>query len=194
MDSAEVVDYLQRVAHGDESAARDLFHFLHPLVARLVRSHLPRRTSEEDLCQTAMVKIFKNAGQFSGKVPIEHWVSRIVINTCLNQIRAEKVRAELRISDLSEEQAQVVERCASAEFAPDPRETFAARELVELILARLGADDRLIISLLHLEGRSIREVADLTGWSLTAVKVKAFRARGRMRKHFRELQTPKQSS
>lgn len=191
MDSAEVADCLQRVASGDERAANNLFHFLYPLVERLVRSHLPRRTSEEDLCQTAMVKIFSNAGQFRGKVPIEHWVSRIVINTCLKQIRAEKVRTELRIADLSEEQARVAERYASLEYVPDERDSFAARELVELMLARLRADDRLIVNLLHLEGRSIQEVAELTGWTLTAIKVKAFRARGRMRKHFNELQGPK---
>jgi len=57
MDSAEAAACLRRIREGDEGAARDLFHFLYPLVARLVRSHLPQRTSEEDLCQIAMVKI-----------------------------------------------------------------------------------------------------------------------------------------
>ena len=188
MDSAEAAACLRRIPEGDEGAARDLFHFLYPLVARLVRSHLPQRTSEEDLCQIAMVKIFSAAEKFSGKVPIEHWVSRIVINTCLNQIRAEKVRKELRMSDLGEAEAEIVEKLSSSAEALDASDAASARELVELILTRLEPTDRLLINLLHLEGRTLSEVAELTGWNHTAIKVRVFRARRRMRHHIRELE------
>lgn len=188
MDSAEAAACLQRIPQGDEEAARALFHFLYPLVARLVRSHLPVRTSEEDLCQVAMVKIFSSATQFGGKVPIEHWVSRIVINTCLNQIRAEKVRRELRMSDLGETEAEVVEKLSSSAEALDASDATAARELVELVLARLEPTDRLLINLLHLEGRTLSEVSELTGWNHTVIKVRAFRARRRMRHYLRELE------
>jgi RNA polymerase sigma-70 factor (ECF subfamily) len=188
MDSAEAAACLQRIPDGDEGAARDLFHFLYPLVARLVRSHLPQRTSEEDLCQVAMVKIFSAAAQFSGKVPIEHWVSRIVINTCLNQIRSEKVRRELRMSDLSEAEAEIVEKLATSTEAPSASEAAASKELVELILTRLEPADRLLINLLYLEGRKLSEVSALTGWNNTVIKVRAFRARRRMRRYIQELE------
>lgn len=188
MDSAEATACLQRIPAGDEGAAHDLFHFLYPLVARLVRSHLPQRTSEEDLCQIAMVKIFSAAAQFSGKVPIEHWVSRIVINTCLNQIRSEKVRRELRMSDLGEAEAEIVEKLAASTGAPSASEAAASRELVELILARLEPADRLLINLLYLEGRKLSEVSALTGWNNTVIKVRAFRARRRMRHCIKELE------
>jgi RNA polymerase sigma factor (sigma-70 family) len=120
MDSVEAARCLERASRGDEQAAHDLFHHLYPLVFRLVRAHLPRRTSEEDLHQIAMVKVFSKASQFSGKVPLEHWVSRIVINTCLKQLRAEKVRPELRMGDLTEEQAEVLEKITSTDESPDP--------------------------------------------------------------------------
>ncbi|MDR3404457.1 MAG: sigma-70 family RNA polymerase sigma factor [Chthoniobacter sp.] len=188
MDSAEAAACLQRLPQGDEEAAHALFHHLYPLVARLVRSHRPIRTSEEDLCQIAMVKIFSAASQFSGKVPIEHWVSRIVINTCLNQIRSEKVRRELRMSDLSEAEAEIVEKLATATEAPDAADALASRELVDLLLTRLPPKDRLLIQLLHLEGRNLPEVAALTGWNHTVIKVRAFRARRRMRHYLRELE------
>src|SRR5712691_8870157 len=80
----------------DEAAAREIVRRLYPLVAKLVRSHRPRRTAEEDLCQMIFIRIFQKLSQFSGKVPLEHWVSRIAVNTCLNQIESEKVRPELR--------------------------------------------------------------------------------------------------
>ena len=188
MDSAEAAACLQRVPQGDEEAARALFHHLYPLVLRLVRSHLPQRTSEEDLCQVAMVKIFSAASQFSGKVPVEHWVSRIVINTCLNQIRSEKVRCELRMSDLNEAEAEIVEKLATSTEAPDASDSAASRELVELILTRLDPADRLLIHLLYLEGRKLQEVSDLTGWNQTVIKVRAFRARRRMRHYIEELE------
>ena len=92
-DSAELV---QAALQHDDEAARELVRRLYPLVAKMVRSHRPRRTSEEDLCQMIFIKIFQKLSQFSGKVPLEHWVSRIAVNTCLNQIESEKVRPELR--------------------------------------------------------------------------------------------------
>jgi len=187
MDSAEAAQCLERASRGDEQAAHDLFHYLYPLVFRLVRAHLPRRTSEEDLHQIAMVKVFSKASQFSGKVPLEHWVSRIVINTCLKQLRAEKVRPELRMGDLSEEQAEVLEKITSTDEAPDPHAARTSRELVDLLLARLGPDDRLLINLLHLEERSVDEVSALTGWNRTLIKVRAFRARSKLRRHLADL-------
>src|SRR5437764_71270 len=93
----------------DDEAARELVRHLYPLVAKMVRSHRPRRTSEEDLCQMIFIKMFQNLSKFSGKVPLEHWVSRIAVNTCLNQIASEKARPELRYADLSLEEAEVIE-------------------------------------------------------------------------------------
>ena len=62
---------LEQVRRGDEEAARQLFHHLYPLVIKVVRSHLPRRTSEDDLTQTIFMKVFANLAQFSGRVPLE---------------------------------------------------------------------------------------------------------------------------
>src|SRR5437764_9123904 len=125
------------VLRQDENAARELVRSLYPLVARLVRAHRPVRSAEEDLCQMIFVKVMQKLSQFSGKVPLEHWVSRIAINTCINQIQAEKARPELRQADLSEEQAAVIENIAatSEELGPDQR--FASRELVEHLMKGL---------------------------------------------------------
>src|ERR1700756_6047068 len=110
-DAAELV---QAALRHDDEAARELVRRLYPLVAKMVRSHRPRRTSEEDLFQMIFIRIFQKLSQFSGKVPLEHWVSRIAINTCLNQIAAEKVRPELRLADLSEEEQAIVENLSTA--------------------------------------------------------------------------------
>jgi RNA polymerase sigma-70 factor (ECF subfamily) len=125
--------------------------------------------------------MFQNLPSFSGKVPLEHWVSRIAVNTCLNQIESERVRPELRQADLSEEQASMIESMAasSAELGPD--EKFASRELVEHLLQSLKPAERLVIDLMYLQSRSVEEIRKMTGWSGALVKVRAFRARHKMK-------------
>src|SRR5260370_6081122 len=137
MDDRDANALVESALRHDEEAARELVRRLYPLVAKMVRSHRPRRTSEEDLCQMIFIKIFQKLSQFSGKVPLEHWVSRIAVNTCLNQIESEKVRPELRQADLSEEEQAVVENLpvSSEELAPD--RPLASRQLVEHLLQTL---------------------------------------------------------
>src|SRR5436853_2882004 len=183
-DSAELV---QAALQHDDEAARELVRRLYPLVAKMVRSHRPRRTSEEDLCQMIFIKIFQKLSQFSGKVPLEHWVSRIAVNTCLNQIESEKVRPELRQADLSEEEQAVVENLAvsSEELAPDRQ--LASRQLVEHLLQMLKPVERVVIDLLYLQGRSVEEIYKITGMSVAAIKVRAFRARQRMKAQLEKI-------
>src|SRR5438552_4590165 len=185
LDPAELV---QAALRHDDEAARELVRRLYPLVAKMVRSHRPRRTSEEDLCQMIFIKVFQKLSQFSGKVPLEHWVSRIAVNTCLNQIESEKVRPEVRHADLSAEEQAVIENLAtsSEELAPDQR--FASRELVEHLLAALKPVERLAIDLLYLQGRSVDEIRKITGWSAALIKVRAFRARQKMKAQLARMQ------
>lgn len=133
------------------------------------------------------IKVFQKLPQFSGKVPLEHWVSRIAINTCLNQIQSEKVRPEIRQADLSEEEAAVLENLATAaeELAPDKR--FASRQLVEHLLDALKPVERLVIDLLYLQGRTVAEIREITGWSAPLVKVRAFRARQKMKQQLARI-------
>jgi RNA polymerase sigma-70 factor (ECF subfamily) len=187
MEEPEARAFVAAALRHDDNAARELVRRLYPLVAKLVRAHRPRRTSEEDLAQMIFIKVFQKLSQFSGQVPLEHWVSRIAINTCLNQIAAEKARPELRRADLSEDEEAVVENLAVSndELAPDKR--LAARQLVEHLLDLLKPAERLVMDLLYLQQRSIAEVQKVTGWSASRIKVRAFRARQRMKKQLEKI-------
>jgi len=182
-----------RVRQGDESAARALLAQLHPLVLKLVRAHRPRRTDEEDLVQIVFMKVFTKLDQFSGAVPLEHWVSRIAVNTCLKAMRYERVRPEIRLSDLTEEEEQVVQRLASTQ--DDLPETVDAmsRELLDRLLAMLSAEDRLVVTLLNLEQKTVAQVRQVTGWSTPLVKVRAFRARQKMKRLLEQLMNERQT-
>jgi RNA polymerase sigma-70 factor, ECF subfamily len=178
--------WVSRIREGDQDAARALVDRLHPVIIRSVRRRLPSRTSEEDLVQIVFMKVFKNLDQFSGGVPLEHWVSRITVNTCLNQARHEALRPELRFADLSEEDEAVVQYWSLGQASSAPRNN-AACELLDLLLTSLKPDERLVITLLHLEERRSEDISAMTGWSVSLVKVKAFRGRRKMRKLWKTL-------
>src|SRR5213596_3823272 len=187
MDDSDAGALVQGALQHDDQAARTLVRQLYPLVAKVVRAHRPRRTAEEDLCQMIFIKVFQKLSQFSGKVPLEHWVSRIAVNTCLNQIQWEKIRPELRHADLSVEEQAVIENLttSSDELAPDQR--IASRQLVEHLLAALKPVERLAIDLLYFQGRSVEEIRKITGWSAALIKVRAFRARQKMKDYLARI-------
>ena len=143
--------------------------------------------AEEDLAQMIFLKVFSKLDQFSGTVPLEHWVSRIAVNTCLNALQAEKIRPELRWADLNEEEERVIQSLAVTTDELEPGRDLAARDLVEKLLERLKPNDRLLMKLLHLEGRSIEDIRQLTGWNISMIKVRAFRARQKLKKHLDAL-------
>ena len=187
MTDAEVTECLARGRAGDEKAILELFHYMHPHVAKLVQANLPARESAEDLIQQTCVKVMAHLDQFSGKVPFLHWVSRIAVNTCLNQIRHEKRRPEVRMADMSEDEANVVEHLAASPGELDASDHVASKELVEKLLITLKPADRLLIRMMYLEGRQVDEIAKLTGWSASLIKVRAFRARSVLRRSYGTL-------
>ncbi|PYI49064.1 MAG: RNA polymerase subunit sigma-24 [Verrucomicrobia bacterium] len=187
MDDSNASALVQAALQHDDEAARALVRRLYPTVAKIVRAHRTRRTAEEDLCQMIFIRVFQKLSQFSGKVPLEHWVSRIAVNTCLNQIESERIRPEVRHADLSTEEQAVIENLAttSEELAPDQR--FASRQLVDHLLAALKPVERLAIDLLYLQGRSVEEIRKITGWSAALIKVRAFRARQKMKQQLAKI-------
>lgn len=175
---------LRQVREGHEDAARDLVSHLHPLVMTIARAHLTSRQSEDDLAQEIFSRVFERLDQYQPRtgIPFAHWVSRLAVRVCLDVHRAERRRPEVRHSDLSEQELAWLDFLVGEEPASPPGETTSARELVERLLAELAPADRLVIALLDLQEKSIAEVSALTGWSSVLVRVRAFRARSRLRR------------
>jgi RNA polymerase sigma-70 factor (ECF subfamily) len=183
-----VDECLARVRQDDQEAARCLVELLYPQVIKIVRANLPRRSSEEDLAQEIFAKMFLNLEQYRGRVPLEHWVSRIAVNHCLNRVRAQKSRPEWRMADLSEAQADALEATATS-GSEEPGQDHArdAAALVDRLLETLGPEDRLVIRMLEIEDRTVEEIRQATGWSATLIRVRAFRARQKLNKRFGKL-------
>ena len=192
-ETFDIAACLERVRQRDQIAARELVDHLYPLVIRIVRSHLPRRVAEEDLAQEVFLKMFTRLDQYKGAVAFTHWVSRIAVTTCIDQLRAQKRRPEFRWADLSEKETDVLDSVLTNDSEVPANEALAAHELVTKLLGQLKPEDRLVVQLLDLEQRSVAEISELTGWNPSLVKVRAFRARGKLKKLFKELERKERS-
>ncbi|MHA3773958.1 RNA polymerase sigma factor [Verrucomicrobiota bacterium sgz303538] len=129
----------------------------------------------DDICQEVFVRAFRNLGKFRGDAPFEHWLARITVSACYDFLRRERrVREQVSLEGTEwDMQDTSIEAAANAG---------RARELLDWALRQLSAEEQLIVTLCELEERSIREVAELTGWSESNVKVRAFRARQNLKK------------
>ena len=192
-ETFDLAGCLDRVRARDQAAAKALVEHLYPLVIRIVRAHLPRRVPEEDLAQDIFLKMFTRLAQYQGNVPFPHWVSRIAVTTCIDQLRAQKRRPELRWADLSETEAEVLDNVLSDTRDETPSDILSTRELVAKLMGQLKPEDRTVIQLLDLEQKSIAEISELTGWGQSMIKVRAFRARRKLQKLFKELQRKEHS-
>jgi RNA polymerase sigma-70 factor (ECF subfamily) len=187
LEAEPLAPLLARVREHDEAASRALVERLYPLVARVVRANLPRRDEPEDLMQEVFFKMFSKLEQFRGEVPFEHWVSRIALTTCLDQLRRQKVRPELRWADLSEEDQFVLESVAAAE-EPSDADAPRALELLNRLLDQLPATDAWLLRRVELEQKTLADVCAETGWNGGAARVRLFRARRRLQQQFRQLE------
>jgi len=186
-ETFDLAGCLARVRASEQLAARELVEHLHPMVIRIVRARLPRRVAEEDLTQEIFLKMFTRIAQYQGNVPFPHWVSRIAVTTCIDHLRAQKRRPEFRWADLSENEADVLDAVLTSENEVGAGDALAAHELVHKLLDQLKPEDRMVLQLLDLEQKTLAEVSEITGWNITLIKVRAFRARRKLQKLFVEL-------
>jgi RNA polymerase sigma-70 factor, ECF subfamily len=180
------------VRQRDEGASQMLVERLYPMVARVVQANLPRRDEPEDLMQEVFMKVFSRLDQYRGDAPFEHWVSRMAVTTCLDRLRKQQARPELRWADLSEDEQRALED--SPHPAPaDDADAGSAFTLMEKILSQMPQADAWLIRQVEIEQKPLTEVCALAGWNAGAARVRLFRARHRLRQAFRELEKTKPS-
>lgn len=174
-------ELIAAVLQGDAASFEPLVQKYSPRVFATARRYARRESEVEDIAQEVWLKAFQKLGSFRGEAPFEHWLMRMTVRTCYDFLRGHQRNREASFSDLSEPESDWLEKFASApESASEDAD--AAKLLVERVLEKLSPQARLVITLLEIEDRSVKEIAELTGWSVPLVKVRAFRARGEMRK------------
>lgn len=186
-DLKDLAALLERVRAGDADAAALLVERLHPVVMPVIQRRLPRTLAPEDMAQEVYLKIFHALPGYRGGVEsFAPWCRRIAFTTCLNQLRRERRRPELRWSELSPEQAAALESAAQTGDT-GTAEVVSSRDLITRLLDELPPPERVLIQLVDLEQRALGEVQALTGWSAVNIRVRCFRARRRLRQILRRL-------
>lgn len=182
-------DIIERIAGGDVNAFETLVSRYRSFVFAIVSKHLPAGSVEET-AHDAFVRAYQSLPGYNGNGPFKYWLAKIAVRCCYDYWRDFHRRKELLLGSLGEEHEQWLDSVLAAES----REAFEreassreAAELLRLAMAGLSAEDRMVITMVHLEGLSVKETARLLGWSVVGVKVRAHRSRKQLRKIIVEL-------
>jgi len=133
------------------------------------------------------LKAYTQLESFEGRGSLEGWLTRIATNTCLNMVRGAKRRPELSVSDLSEDEHGWLEQQGDGSDQLSVENNLVATDLADRLLAVLPPEDQQALLMIDGEDASIKEVAEVTGWSESKVKVRAFRARRKLREAMEKL-------
>ena len=170
-------DLIRAAQSGDESAFHSIIRACKGRLAAMASRYVQSASELDDLCQDIFVHLWRGLHSYRFDAPFPHWVSRVAVNTCLTHLKRRKRRTSFLVP-LDEPEA--------LERLPDPADAHeaAGRDAAERLrpaLAALRPEDRLIVTMLHLEERSVADIAAVTGWSIANVKVRALRARQKLK-------------
>lgn len=178
-DSSDDRDLVGAALKGDDDAFAELIRRHKTRVFGMASRFARDGHQLEDICQEVFVRAFRNLGKFRNEAPFQHWLARITTSACYDFLRRERRSREQVSLDGSE--LQICDVGVEAALSAG-----RARELLDWALRQLTAEEQLILTLCEIEERSIREVAEQTGWSESNVKVRAFRARQNLKKLLQE--------
>jgi RNA polymerase sigma-70 factor, ECF subfamily len=174
-------ELIAEVLQGTISSFEPLVQRYSPRLFATARRYARRESEIEDIVQEVWSKVFQKLSTWRGDAPFEHWLMRTAVHTCYDFLRDHKRNREDNLTDITREEEDWLERFKS-EPGASSEDADAARQLVNKLLEQLSPSSRLIITLLEIEDRSVKEISSMTGWSVPLVKVRAFRARAEMRK------------
>ena len=169
------------VVGGDVDCFEELINRYQPRVFGMARKYFRNESDVEDVAQTIFTKTFQKLSSYKGTAPFEHWFMRLSVNACYDALRRKRNRPDQTISDMLFDDESWQDRLGNIPDASDRVGLEEARELVYTVLGQISDRARIVLTLQELEGRTIKEIAEITGWSESLVKVQAFRARKEMR-------------
>jgi RNA polymerase sigma-70 factor, ECF subfamily len=176
---------------GNETAFEGLVRRHQQRVFSLVGGILRRQEDVEDVAQQVFLKAYLGIKRFDQRAAFSTWLYKIAVNECWDYLRKKKVRPLVYEADLSEEQVSRLDNIVSADRPPEgPNARSEAREVLDRLLAALPEQDRQLLVLKETEGFSVQELAEIFHLNVNTVKVRLFRARGRIMHVYRRRMNP----
>ncbi len=174
-------ELVELVVGGNVDCFEELITRYQPRVFGMARKYFRNESDVEDVVQTIFTKTFQKLRSYKGTAPFEHWFMRLSVHTCYDALRRRRNRPEHTITDMLFDDEQWQDSLGKIPTEDNPEGLEQARELAHTVLDQVSDRARIVLTLQELEGRTIREIAEITGWSESLVKVQAFRARKEMR-------------
>ena len=183
------LDLAQQAQEGDESAFAEIVRRYSPRVFSVASRFFRQRSLVEEAAQEVFLKAYTQLGSFEGRGSLEGWLTRIATNTCLNIVRDAKRRPEYTLSDLSNDEQGWLDQLPALDGGEQSsvENSLVATDLADRLLSVLSPEDQQALLMIDGEDASIKEVAQATGWSESKVKVRAFRARKKVREAMEKL-------
>ncbi len=172
------------VRDGDEAAFELLFERHRRSVTRLAYRFFYRREQVEDIVQESFASAYFALGSYRGgqEKSFIAWLTRITVRNCYDALRRAK-RTESSLSDLNEEETALLgEKLRGGGQSNEIENAAISRDLANKLLERLDPEDRMVLTLLSIADLSVAETAELTGWSVSKVKMRTHRARRALQK------------
>ena len=181
MDRSKEKTIIRSVLDGDTAAYESLIAQYQPRVFATARKYARRESEVEDIVQEIFIKAFKKLDSYREEAPFEHWLMKISVRTCYDYLRKHQRSKVSTFSDITQDDFDLLDLYGEDEH-PARENHEAVSKLVHDLMKQLQPAARMVITLLDIEGKSVKEIAKITGWSVSLVKVRAFRARKEMRK------------
>jgi len=179
---------VRRAQSGDESAFREIVERYQSKVFSIIHGIIRQRNDIEDIAQQVFSKVYFSIRNFDFRSSLITWIYKITVNECFDYLRKKKVRKLVYESDLSEDEVRRVENTEPAVDRQVPvDQNLARRDYVIKLLARVSEEERMLLMLKEVEGRSVEELAEMTGMNENTIKVKLFRARQKLVKAAQRL-------
>jgi RNA polymerase sigma-70 factor (ECF subfamily) len=182
---------VRRAQAGEEAAFREIVERYQPKVFSIIHGIVRQRNDVEDIAQQVFAKVYFSIRNFDFRSSLITWIYKITVNECFDYLRKKKVRKLVYESDLSEDEVRRVENTEpAADRRPAIDVNLARRDYVVKLLARVSEEERNLLMLKEVEGRTVEELAEMTGMNENTIKVKLFRARQKLVKAAQRLDRP----
>jgi RNA polymerase sigma-70 factor (ECF subfamily) len=178
-------ELLQRIRNGATDDFAELVRRHQAQVFGILHRYERDTHRIEDLAQETFVKVWRSLGQFDGRAPFAHWLSKITVHVALDHLRKQKRhRNEIGFPELGEDALDWL----GSDAEQSPLQSSDARELLDAAMRALSPAEQIVITMQEIEGRSVKEISAMTGSSGVAVRVRALRARAKLKKALEQLE------
>ncbi|MGI8470541.1 MAG: RNA polymerase sigma factor [Pyrinomonadaceae bacterium] len=188
-DGTQRADYqlIKLVLAGDEIAFEQMFDKYKRLVAVIAARYFSRPEQIEEVIQISFARVYFELKNFRGEYnfSLASWLGKITTNICLDILKKQRRKPENLWCELSETEKETL--LADLKSSSETEENLIGRDLAEKLLAHLPNADRALLQMLYAEEMSVNQVSEITGWSISKIKVRAYRARKSLRKVLRKF-------